>query len=422
MLDKKSGRIYLLLYVICTTLLVSSVFFGSLDSLLPNFYVLQTSSQRLYTDSFVLGHANGTLLNAGILGMVGMATVLLARIKATGFTVACIFLIIGFGFAGMTVLGLAPIVLGTWLFAKFKKVRYKNYAHEALLAFGLSPIVNQIAFGNTAAFNTFGQYIMAGIVGIIIGLSVPPIAYYLGIESKQYRMQYALAGLGIVGMVFYAGYRTIVIDRTEVRDFGLLRVNVGEGTNVWVLFLLLFLCIIVFAFLMNKNAKNDYLKEVAAKGNTDYVSDFSFSSILINIGVVGLISLSYFGITGTVFNGIGICVLVVSLAMACLRLNPLHIPFVLAGVLLSAYTGLYSLNEPHMLFGYAFSLGITVLYKNTGILYTIGAGILFNYLNIFSQGFFAGLNLYGSGAAMGFTIFLTQLLHHAMKVQEKLEE
>jgi len=419
MVDKKSGRIYLMLYVICTALLVSSLFFGRLNTLLPNFVALQLSSPRLYTDSIVIGGVNGSILNAAILGMIAMSTVLLARIKPTGFTVACILLVIGFGFAGMTVISIPPIIFGTWLFAKIKGVRYKNYAHEGLLAFGLSPILNQIAFGNTRAFGEYGQYMMAIIVGLVIGLSVPPIAYYLGLHSKNYRMQFELAGLGIVAMIFYAGYRTIIVDRTEVRDFGMLRSMVGEGTNLWILFIIIFLLFLLFARLMNPNARADYITQISAKGNADYISAFSFSSILINIAIVGLLSLIYFAVTSTPFNGIGICALMVSIALACLRLNPIHIPIVLAGVLLSAYTGLYPLNEPLMLFGYVFSLGITVIYKDTGFLYTILAGILFNYMNIFSQGFFAGLNLYGSGAAMGFTIFVVNTLYQAINTKEE---
>ena len=169
MVDKKSGRLYLMLYVICTALLASSLFFGKLNMLLPNFVELQLSSQRLYIDSILIGDINGTILNAAILGMIAMSTVLLARIKPSGFIVACILLVIGFGFAGMTVISIPPIILGTWIFAKLKKLRYKNYAHESLLAFGLSPIVNQIAFGNTRVFGDLGQLAMALLVGLIIG-------------------------------------------------------------------------------------------------------------------------------------------------------------------------------------------------------------------------------------------------------------
>ncbi len=421
MLDKKSGRIYLMLYGICTALLVSSIFFNTVNTLLPNFASLQLSASRLYTDAFMVGAENATILNAAILGMLALASLLLARVKPTGFTVACVFMIIGAGFAGMTVLSVPPIIFGTWLYAKLKKERYQKYSHEALLAFALSPVINQVAFGQARAFGSVGQYILALLVGIFIGFVVAPLAYTVGHKTRIYRMQYELCALGIVSMVFYAGYKTIVIDRTFIEDFAVLESVVSEGSNLWLIFIVLFLAFIGLAFALHKDAKNIYIKEMKTQVGKDYIEVFSISSILINIALVGLITLLYFACIGVSFHGISICVLMLSLGLACLRLNPLHIPVVLIGLLLSAYTGISDLHEPVMLFGYAFSLGLTAMVPHSNVYVAIFAGILFNYLNIFSQSLFAGLNLYGSGAAMGFSIFISNTLYRAFILKETTE-
>ena len=415
----KTGRIYLLIFVICTLLLASSIILTPLDTILPNLLKIQTSSQRLFSDTFYLAGRGASVLNASLIGYFVLAMLLLANMKPDGFTVACVFLSMGFGFAGISLLSLLPIVFGTWIFAKIKSSRFKNYCNECILAFGLSPVINQIAFGYTPAFAKPGQIIMALAVAILIGMSVPAISKEIGKNQGKYKMQYELAGMGLITLIYYSGYKSVVIDRYNNNPLAIMNNISSYNSNYWAIFIILFLLAILIAYLMNKNCFKEYIAQIKSNSSDDYISEFSFTSILINISTLGLLSLVYFAIVGMKLNGIAFCALFTVLAMACIRLNPFHIPFAIIGVLISAYSCLHYLNDPIMIIGFSFSLGISAVYKNTSAIYVIIAGIIFNYLNIFASELFAGLNLYIAGTMMGISIFTVELLHKAFTYKEE---
>lgn len=415
--NAKSGLIYLLLFVISTTLLIGSLFLNSLDTLLPNFFNLQLHGQRLYTDAMLIGSRNGAMLNAAFLGMICLGALLLARVKPTGYTISLVLLTIGFGFAGITCIAVVPIIFGTWVYAKIKKRRFKDFAHQSILAFALSPVVNEFVFGETQAFNLNIEILFAIVFGILVGMVVPSLASQIGKNKGEFKMQYELLSVGIVAFVFYSAYKTVIIDRTLIpSDIGLNNyISVGSPYYFWILLTALFLVFIVVGFLMSNKSFKAYLNMINEKNDEDdYVSTSSFPSILINIGVVGLITLAYFAIFGAKFHGITVCAFFVAVSMACLKLNPLYIPFIWVGLMLSAWTTTTALNTPVMLMGYSFSLGMVSLSKKYGIFYGILAGIIFNYINIYSEPLTMGFNLYNAGAMAGLTIVVIKLLYGAV--------
>ncbi|NMD38445.1 MAG: DUF1576 domain-containing protein, partial [Christensenellaceae bacterium] len=125
-------------------------------------------------------------------------------------------------------------------------------------------------------------------------------------------------------------------------------------------------------------------------------------------------TLVYFAIIGAKFHGLTVCAFFVAVSMACLKLNPLNIPFILVGLLLSAWTTTTDLNTPVMLIGYSFSLGMVSITKKYGVFYGVLAGIIFNYINLYSEPLTMGFNLYNSGAMTGITVFVIELLYSAI--------
>lgn len=416
----KSGSIYLMLFAICTLMLLSSMLLNPPITILNNWLSVQTSSQRLFCDTFFVAGRGATILNASIIGFFVLAILARARMNPDGFTVACVFISLGFGMAGITFISLLPIVIGTWIYARLKGSRFKYYCNECILAFGLSPIINQIAFGYTPAFETIGQYILAIIVGLIIGAVVPAIAKQIGKTQLEYKMQYELTSLSLITLVYYAGYKSVIIDRSDAPALLPLNNVSNHNSNYWTVFIVLFVLFLIMAFLIDKNAFKTYIAEIKKKNNKDYINDFSFTSILINISLLGIFSIIYFALAGVVYNGIAFCSLFVVLAMACIKLNPIHIPFALLGLLLSSISCLYSLNAPVMVIGFGFSLGISAVYNNTSAIFTIIAGIIFNYLNIFASQLFAGLNLYTAGSMMGLSIFIIEQLYNAIYTKDEI--
>ena len=87
-------------------------------------------------------------------------------------------LMAGFSLFGKNILNIWPILLGTWLYAKYQKEPFAKYASVGLLATSLAPLVSYMALGSVHASLPLG--ILTGVVigFIVIALYLPMFTMY----------------------------------------------------------------------------------------------------------------------------------------------------------------------------------------------------------------------------------------------------
>lgn len=90
-----------------------------------------------------------------------------------------------------------PIILGTWLYAKYQREPFSKYASVSLLATSLAPLVSYMALGSIHASLPLGI-----LMGIIIGFILPSLSAY------TYKIQ---NGMNLYNMGFACGLFAMMV-------------------------------------------------------------------------------------------------------------------------------------------------------------------------------------------------------------------
>ena len=112
--------------------------------ILPGLYRIVTMQDLLITDYVYIAGVGATLINCGLIMLISVLIIKLSKDALNGFTLVEIGLMAGFSLFGKNIFNIWPIILGTWLYAKYQREPFGKYAGVALLATSLSPLVSYI--------------------------------------------------------------------------------------------------------------------------------------------------------------------------------------------------------------------------------------------------------------------------------------
>ena len=91
-----------------------------------------SSRDALITDYFELGGYGAAFFNAGFVLLLGYLLLVAEKAAFTGLTMAALFMNAGFAFFGKNPLNVWPILLGSFLYAKFHHAKLSRYIYTAL--------------------------------------------------------------------------------------------------------------------------------------------------------------------------------------------------------------------------------------------------------------------------------------------------
>ena len=140
-------------------------------NILSGLYRIVTMQDLLITDYVYIAGAGAALVNAGIVTMISVCIIKFSGDPFNGFTIVETGLMAGFSLFGKNCLNIWPIILGTWLYAKYQREPFSKYASVALLATALSPMVSYMALGSIHASLPLGL-----LTGILIGFILPSLS------------------------------------------------------------------------------------------------------------------------------------------------------------------------------------------------------------------------------------------------------
>ena len=96
-------------------------------SLFTGFWAIQMGEAGLITDPICTGGAGAALLNAAVLLLMSALLVRWMKLPFTGATYACLFMMAGFALLGKNLINSTPILLGGWLYARYKREPFSKY-------------------------------------------------------------------------------------------------------------------------------------------------------------------------------------------------------------------------------------------------------------------------------------------------------
>ena len=364
--------------------------------ILQGLYRIAVHPDMLLTDYFAVGGVGATLVNVGLVTLISIGMIYPLKISLTGPLLASIITVAGFSFIGKNFINIWPILIGTFLYSKYKKVPYAEIAVPSFFSTSLAPAVSEIAFG--LELDYILSVPLALFTGVGIGLVIVPLANHMYTFHKGYN----LYNIGFVGGII----GTLIT--SLLRGFGLMiepQSNISTQYSVPIrnVLIIIFSFYILVGFISNKISFKGYKNVLkhSGPGLTDFIQKFGFGLTYVNIGLTGLIAVLYVIIAKGTFNGPVLAGILTVVAFAACGKTPKNSVPILIGVYLAAYLKIFNVSDTSIIIAALFGTTLAPIAGTFGVVPGIIAGFL--HVSIVSNivMIHGGLNLYNNGFSGG---------------------
>ena len=262
---------------------------GQPEEILPGLWKIVTMQDLLITDYIDIAGPAAAFINAGLVTITSACILKLAKDPFNGFTIVEVGLMAGFSLFGKNMFNIWPIILGTWLYARYQREPFSKYASVALLSTSLAPLVSYMALGSVHASLPLGV-----LSGVIVGFLMPSLSAY------TYKVQ---NGMNLYNMGFACGLFAMMVVPvlTAFGDKPDSAMYWSTGHNTELGFACAVICavlILMGLFSSDKGVKDvleryHLLLTTTGRAPNDYLRMFGAGPVLINIGLNGLIGMTY---------------------------------------------------------------------------------------------------------------------------------
>lgn len=396
-------------------LLLNSVIFilfglfvcGSPRGALDGLWEIYTTREILITDYIKVGGLDGAFLNSGLAMLLAILLIKLSGAEFNGKSIGCCFIVAGFALFGKNIPNMSSIIFGTYLYSCYKNEKFKDHIYTALFATCLAPIITHIAL--TANADTLlARIILAGLVGVFIGFVMTPVARLtaqLHIGMLIFNVGFAA---GIVATVIVAVLRSLGWEFHSVLVW-----STGNDLLLGSLISALFLLMIAVGFVLNGCSFKGLGALTCHSGQSpcDYVILEGFPLTLMNMGILGFMSMGYVLAVGGPLNGPTIGGILTVVGFGAFGMNYYNIIWGVLGIVLVSCVSTWQLNEPSILLAVLFCPCISPIAGKHGPFWGIVSGMFHVCVVRETASNFGWLNLYNNGFAAGFVcIFLLPVI------------
>lgn len=300
--------------------------------LLRGMITIVLTRDALVTDYFELAGFGAAFFNAGLVLGLAILLIHLLKIPFTGLTMAVLFINAGVALFGKNPVNVLPMVLGTWLYAKFHHAGMNHYIYTAFFASCLAPMVTELVY--LLPFSFAANLGISVIVGIFSGFVLPP----LSVHTASMHMGYNLFNMGFAGGLF------AFVMMCVLQSFSLESNSVfiwSYGRPLWLLtgLYLYFAAALVFGLFLDKRSLRSlfHLMRHPGRAVTDFVLTDGAPTTLVNMGIVGLLCTTYILLIGGDLSGPVVGAVLTAFGFAAFGVHVKNYLPVLAGVLLSTF-------------------------------------------------------------------------------------
>ena len=366
-------------------------------NILPGLWRIVTLQDLLITDYVYIAGVGAALVNSALVTIISAVIIKCSGDPFNGFTLVDMGLMAGFSLFGKNVLNIWPIILGTWLYAKYQKEPFAKYAGVALMSTSLSPLVSYMALGSVNASIPLGI-----VTGIVIGFILPSLSAY------TYKIQ---NGLNLYNMGFACGLFAMMIVPvlTAFGDHPDSALYWAKGYNGPFAILLGVVCtayVVTGLFFTGVPpwavwAGYRRLLSTTGRAPSDYLRMFGAGPVLVNMGVNGLLGMAYIFLVNGDLNGPTLGGIFTIIGFSAFGKHAANIIPVMVGVYLGAYGMHHTPDYPALQLAGLFGTTLAPISGHFGWPYGVLAGFIHSALVLQTGGPVAGLNLYNNGFSGG---------------------
>ena len=355
-----------------------------------------TTRDTLLTDYFGVGGIGAACVNAGLLTLCACLVYYKVGAKMTGAAVACLFLVLGFALFGKNLLNIWGIVIGVWLFSRFKGEAFAVNINTAFFGVALSPIFSEILFSSSLQLAV--SLPLAVSTSLVIGFVLPPAAAQLFKAHMGFSLYNMGFTAGLVGLLVVALYKSygFVPDPVFIWTTG-NNVLLGSFLSA------LFISMIAIGFWMDHAALAGMRKVMATTGQspTDFIVLAGLGPTLANMGVCGAIGMAYILAVGGDLNGPVIGAIFTIVGFAAFGKHPRNIVPIMLGVFLGSLAKPWNVDDPSILLAALFGTTLAPIAGRFGWHWGVVAGFIHSSAALTVGPVHGGLNLYNNGFAAG---------------------
>jgi hypothetical protein len=355
-----------------------------------------TTRDTLLTDYFGVGGIGAACVNAGLLTLCACLVYYRVGAKMTGAAVACLFLVLGFALFGKNLLNIWGIVLGVWLYSRFKREPFAANINTAFFGVALAPIFSEILFSSSLPIDV--SLPLAVGTSLLIGFVLAPAAAQLFKAHMGFSLYNMGFTAGLVGTLVVALYKSygFVPDPVFIWTTGN---NVLLGTFLSALFV----SMIAVGFWMDRAALSGMKKVMSTTGQspTDFIALAGLGPTLANMGVSGVIGMAYILAVGGDLNGPVIGAIFTVVGFAAFGKHPRNIVPIMLGVFLGSLAKPWNADDPSILLAALFGTTLAPIAGRFGWHWGVVAGFIHSSAALTVGPVHGGLNLYNNGFAAG---------------------
>lgn len=407
---------YRIMYIFGLSLLSLALIFNSPEEIVTGLRAIISSNSLLLTDYMALGNVGSAFFNAGLLLVSFTYIARKSNALMNGPLIASLFLVAGFALFGKNIYNVWSIVLGVYIHSLIQKDHFAKYIIIAFFGTALSPIVSLLSFG--IELPLFLGIVVGSLAGLIVGLILPPMASSYVRFHQGFNLYNIGFTAGVIGMMFMSLFRLYGVENEALAivyqesDFGLA-----------VYLFLLFASMIALFFIYSNRKLSVYKNILRQPGRlvTDFVTIEGFAFSMLNMGILGILTMAYVLIVGGHFSGPVIGGILTVVGFGSFGKHPKNTIPIIVGVGLATIVSKGDLSSTGAILTALFA---TTLAPITGY-YGILAGILGGFLHMSLVSNLAylhgGMNLYNNGFSGGFVAAILVPIFESYKKEESYE-
>lgn len=399
-------------------LLAAAFLMGSPRQIAEGMKTIILCRDALITDYFEMANYGAAFFNAALLASIVLTLLYKVKIPFTGITMAAFFINIGYGFWGKNPANIAPVLLGTWLYARLNKAPMSRYIYTALFGTCLSPLVTEMV--HILPFGTRINLLCAVLIGILVGFILPPLSVHTASMHAGYNLFNVGFSGGIIAFVLVCILKAFGIESATVFIWKEGR-HPGILAGIYLYFGLTVLYgLWITAGKYRKKAENaeaprcSFSRALQAAGKdlfritrhrgravTDFVLMDGPGVALMNMGLIGITGVTYIVLTGGDLSGPVLGAVFTAFGFSAFGAHLKNYLPVLLGVYLLTFATQYTPTTPGLQLAALFAIGLSPIAGQFGILVGMVAGALHSCIVMCTASMYGGLNLYNNGFSAG---------------------
>ena len=406
----------MLLPIIFLLLFAAAFIFDSPREIFDGYLNILQSPSVLISDYLRIGGLGATLFNVATILFFNVLLLKKLGFKMTGPIFAGAFTIAGFSFFGKNIFNTLPIYLGIYLYARTQKLDYKSFIIVVLFSTGISPLVSFLIFGTGWSY---WMGVPIGILaGVMVGFILPSFSQHTIRFHRGYNLYNIGFALGVLSMLAAVILHAFHID-----------LDVGGPTNQAYHLELVFISLgisILFIFsslIMDRDVIKKYPKLLKSSGRlvSDFIRDYGKAVTMLNVGIMGLISLGVLLVLSLEINGPVIGAILTVMGFGAFGKHPKNALPVMFGAWLAVFVTNYSLESVGMVIALFFVTALSPIAGRYGPFIGIVAGFIHILITPLAYAFQGRFDLYNNGFAAGFVAALMIPFLEAIIKDKKVE-